>query len=81
MYTHKKAVNPLYLVIILLSFLVYKVCFTYLIMFEQFIKFMPRERDLFPFLRRLYGFSLILNDARSDDGLNRRQKLVIVVNC
>jgi len=31
-------------------------------------------------LRRLYGFSLIRNDARSDDDLNRRPKLVTIVN-
>jgi hypothetical protein len=32
-------------------------------------------------LRRLCGFSLILNDAFSDDGLKRRPKLVNIANC
>ena len=32
-------------------------------------------------LRRLYGSSLIRNGARSDDDLNRRPKLVTIVNC
>jgi hypothetical protein len=31
-------------------------------------------------LERFYGISLILNVARSDDGLNRRLELVTVVN-
>jgi len=32
-------------------------------------------------LRRLYGFSLILNNAWSGDGLNRWLKLITIVNC
>ena len=32
-------------------------------------------------LRRMCGFSLILNDSFSDDGLKRRTKLVTIVNC
>jgi hypothetical protein len=41
---------------------------------QSFIK----EKRCFPIsaLRGLYGFSLILNDVWSDDGLDRRPKLV-----
>ena len=41
------------------------------------------ERDLFPFLYQENGmfFFLIQNDAWSDDSLNRRLKLVTIVNC
>ena len=48
---------------------------------DSSIQFLKETRALPIFiLRRSYDFFLILNDAWSDNGLNRRLKLVAILN-